>query len=101
MTSSEFFSQKAKFLKKQEPYLILSKEELVAEVDNYYRIGDTSILVSDGAQRQIDELIGLSQCQRKGINETYGADAITNFRNSIAMANCINKPKRFALVANS
>ena len=101
MTSSEFFSQKAKFLKKQEPYLILSKEELVAEVDNYYRIGDTSILVSDGAQCQIDELIGLSQCQRKGIKETYGADAITNFRNSIAMANCINKPKRFALVANS
>lgn len=101
MTSSEFFSQKTKFLKEQEPYLILSKEELIAEVDNYYRIGDTSILVSDGAQCQIDELIGLSQCQRKGIKETYGADAITNFRNSIAMANCINKPKRFALVANS
>lgn len=101
MTSSDFFSQKAEFLKTQEPYLVLSKEELVAEVDNYYRIGDTSILVSDGVQHQLDELIGLTPRQRQGINETYGTNAITDFRNSIAMANCVDKPKRFALVANS
>ena len=101
MTTSDFLSKKNELLKNQEPYLVLSKEELVAETDNYYRIGDTSILVSDGAQLQIDKLIGLSQKQRKGINETFGANAITNFRNSIAMANCVSKPKRFALVANS
>lgn len=101
MTSSEFFNQKNEFLKKQEPYLVLSKEELVAEADNYYRIGDTSIAVSDDVQEQLDKLIGLPSTQRKGIETTYGVDAIVNFRNSIAMANCVDNPNKFALVANS
>ena len=101
MTSSEFFHQKAELLKKQEPYLILSKEELVAEANNYYRIGDYLVEVTEAVQRRLDDLVGLTANQRKGITAAYGQEAVTNLRNSIAMANCVKAPQRFALVANS
>lgn len=51
MTNSDFLSTKATYLNKQEPYIVLSKEELVAERDNYYRIGETSIAVSSAVRK--------------------------------------------------
>lgn len=101
MTNSDFLSTKATYLNKQEPYIVLSKEELVAERDNYYRIGETSIAVSSAVQNQLDKLIGLPLTQRKGLEEAFGTDAIVSLRNSLAMANCVKKPSNFALVANS
>lgn len=101
MTNSDFLSTKATYLNKQEPYIVLSKEELVAERDNYYRIGDTSISVSPTVQNQLDHLIGLLPKQLKGIEETYGQDAVVGLRNSLAMVNCVKEPSIFALVANS
>ena len=59
MTSSNFLRCKANYLNEQEPFIVLSKEELVAERDNYYRIGETSIAVSSAVQNQLDKLIGL------------------------------------------
>lgn len=101
MTDETYITRKAAFLHEQEPYLVLSKEELVAERDNFYRIGETAIEVSPIVQDQLDTLIGLRRTQRKGLTETFGEDAIVNFRNSLAMANCVDKPMSFALVANS
>lgn len=101
MTSSNFLRCKANYLNEQEPFIVLSKEELVAERDNYYRIGETSIAVSSAVQNQLDKLIGLPSKQRKGLEEAFGTDAIVSLRNSFAMANCVYKPTSFALVANS
>lgn len=101
MTDSTYLTRKAAFLDEQEPYLVLSKEELVAERNNYYRIGETSVAVSTAVQDQLDKLIGLRPKQRKGLEETFGADAIVCLRNSLAMANYVDKPTSFALIANS
>ena len=101
MTNSDFLRCKSTYLNEQEPFIVLSKEELVAEKDNYYRIGETSIAVSPTVQNQLDKLIGLPPKQRKGLEETFGTDAIVSLRNSLAMANCVEKPTNFALVANS
>lgn len=101
MTTSEFFRNKAAFLEEQEPYIVLSKEKLVAERNNYYRVGDTEIAVSSIVQNQLDRLIGLPSRQRQGIEEAYGEEAIAGLRNSLAMSNCVAKPQNFALVANS
>ena len=101
MTNEDFLNRRAAFLEEQEPFIVLSKENLVAERDNYYRVADTSIMVSPEVQNQLDKLIGLTTIQRKGMEEAYGPDTVANLRNSLAMANCVEKPKNFALVANS
>ena len=101
MTSAEFFKERNLFLQGQEPYLVLSKEELLAEHDTFYRIGDTSIEVTEGVQKELDKIIGITSSQREGIEEGYGSHAIALWRNSIAMSNSVSNPSRFALVANS
>ena len=101
MTNEDFLNRRATFLEEQEPFIVLSKENLVAERDNYYCVGDTSIMVSPEVQNQLDKLIGLTTIQRKGMEEAYGPDTVANLRNSLAMANCVEKAKNFALVANS
>ena len=101
MTNSDFLKSKATYLNEQEPFIILTKEELVAERDNFYRIGEASIAVSPAVQNQLDKIIGLPPKQRKGLEEAFGTDAVIGLRNSLAMANCVENPTNFALVANS
>ena len=100
MTTAEYRTRKNQLLENQNPFLVLNKEELMAEHDNIYRIGDTSITVTPQVQNTIDKLIGLSPQQRQGLKESFGENAMNHFRNSLAMASCVKKPQRFALLAN-
>lgn len=97
----DYEKRRNELLRSQSPYMILNKEELMAEGKNLYRLGDDTVFMSPSAQRQLDQLIGLSAVQRKGLEETYGDEAVVNIRNSLAMASCVAKPKRFALIANA
>lgn len=100
MTTKEYQTTRDRLLATQEPFLVLNKEEVIAENQNTYRIGDLSVMVSDEVQDRLDQLIGLAPAQRKGLRETFGDNTMTNFRNSLAMSNCVKKPTKFALVAN-
>lgn len=100
MTSSEYVSRRDTLLREQKPFIVLTKDELVSEGDNYYRIGDTQIAVTPSVQYQLDRQIGLSSLQREGIRQAYGENAVTSLRNGFAMANCITNPKKLALIAN-
>lgn len=100
MTTAEYKSCRDQLLENQNPFLVLSKEEIMAEHDNIYRIGDMSITVTPYVQDTIDKLIGFTPHQRKGLKEAFGDSAMNRFRNSLAMATCVEKPQRFALIAN-
>ena len=100
MTTAEYKSCRDQLLENQNPFLVLSKEEIMAEHDNIYRIGDMSIAVTPYVQDTIDKLIGFTPHQRKGLKEAFGDSAMNRFRNSLAMATCVEKPQRFALIAN-
>lgn len=100
MTNSDYVSRRDTLLREQKPFIVLSKDELTSVGDNFYRIGGTQIEVTPSVQYQLDKQIGLSSMQRKGIEQAYGEKAVTNLRNSFAMANCVTNPKKFALIAN-
>lgn len=100
MTNSEYVSIRDTLLREQKPFIVLNKNEIVSEGDNYYRIGDMQVAVTPSVQQQLDRQIGLSSRQREGIRQAYGENAVIGLRNGFAMANCVNSPKKFALIAN-
>lgn len=83
MTTAEYKSCRDQLLENQNPFLVLSKEEIMAEHDNIYRIGDMSIAVTPYVQDTIDKLIGFTPHQRKGLKEAFGDSAMNRFRNSL------------------
>ena len=46
MTNSEYVSRRDTLLREQKPFIVLAKDELVSESDNYYRIGDMQVAVT-------------------------------------------------------
>ena len=88
-------------LQEQAPYIVMDKNELIAKGGNFYNIRGLSVMVTQDVQNQLDKIIGLYPSQRKGVNIAYGDDAVMNLRNSFAMANCVARPRKFALIANS
>lgn len=101
MTTSDYQKKRDVLLARQEPYRVFSKEEVFAQADNLYQVSGTTFEVSDYVQMELDNLIGLHSRQREGIRDAYGEQSLADFRNSLAMASCVVKPKRFALLANT
>ena len=101
MTNNEYLAKRDSLLQEQAPFIVMDKNELIAEGENFYNIRGLSVMVSSNVQSQLDQLIGLSARQCEGIKQAYGDDAVMNLRNSFAMANCVVHPKKFALIANS
>lgn len=100
MTTEDYVSTRETLLQKQKPFIVLEKEELVAEGGRYYRVGDTLFSVTPEAQRYLDRQIGLDSKQQEGFKEAYGEKALAHLRNSFSMADCVRNPSRFALIAN-
>ena len=100
MTTEDYVSTRETLLQKQKPFIVLEKEELVAEGGRYYRVGDTLFSVTPEAQRYLDRQIGLNSKQQEGFKEAYGEKALAHLRNSFSMADCVRNPSRFALIAN-
>lgn len=100
MTTEDYVSTRETLLQKQKPFIVLEKEELVAEGGRYYRVGDTLFSVTPEAQRYLDRQIGLNSKQKEGFKEAYGEKALAHLRNSFSMADCVRNPSRFALIAN-
>lgn len=101
MTNNEYLAMRDLLLQEQNPFIVMDKNELIAEGENFYNIRGLSVMVSPNVQSQLDQLIGLSARQREGMKQAYGDDAVMNLRNSFAMANCVDRPKKFVLIANS
>ena len=101
MTNNEYLAMRDSLLQEQAPFIVMDKNELIAEGENFYNIRGLSVMVSSNVQNQLDRLIGLSTRQREGVKQAYGDDAVMNLRNTFAMANCVARPKKFALIANS
>lgn len=101
MTNNEYLAMRDSLLQEQAPFIVMDKNELIAEGENFYNIRGLSVMVSSNVQNQLDRQIGLSARQREGVKQAYGDDAVMNLRNSFAMANCVARPKKFALIANS
>ena len=100
MNSDEYVTLRDNILQRQSPHIVLDKKELAYEGENYYNARGTHIRVTHSVQQALDRLIGLSPRQCDGIRQAYGDEAVANLRNSFAMANCVNNPKSFALIAN-
>ena len=100
MTTEDYVSTRETLLQKQKPFIVLEKEELVAEGGRYYRVGDMLFSVTPEAQRYLDRQIGLNSKQQEGFKEAYGEKALAHLRNSFSMADCVRNPSRFALIAN-
>lgn len=101
MTNKEYVSRRDALLQEQAPYIVMSKNELIAEGENFYNIRGVPVMVTPNVQNRLDQLIGLSPRQREGVKQAYGNDVVMNLRNSFAMANCVARPKKFALIANA
>lgn len=101
MTTKEYVSRRNALLQEQAPYIVMDKNELITEGENFYNIRGVPVMVTPNVQNQLDQLIGLSPRQREGVRMAYGDDVVMNLRNSFAMANCVARPKKFALIANS
>ena len=101
MTNKEYLSKRDLLLQEQAPYIVMDKNELIAEGENFYSIRGVPVMVTPIVQNRLDLLIGLSPRMREGMKQTYGNDVVMNLRNSFAMANCVNRPKKFALIANT
>ena len=101
MTNNEYLAMRDSLLQEQAPFIVMDKNELIAEGENFYNIRGLSVMVAPNVQNQLDQLIGLSPHQCEGMKRAYGNDAVMNLRNSFAMANCVAHPKKFALIANS
>lgn len=101
MTNKEYVSRRDALLQEQAPYIVMDKNELIAESENFYNIRGVSVMVTPSVQNRLDQLIGLSPRQREGVKQAYGNDVVMNLRNSFAMANCVAHPKKFALIANA
>lgn len=101
MTNKEYASRRDALLQEQAPYIMMDKNELIAESENFYNIRGMSVMVTPNVQNRLDQLIGLSPRQREGVKQAYGNDVMMNLRNSFAMANCVAHPKKFALIANT
>lgn len=101
MTNNEYLAMRDSLLQEQAPFIVMDKNELIAEGENFYNIRGLSVMVAPNVQNQLDQLIGLSPHQCEGMKQAYGDDAVMNLRNSFAMANCVPRPKKFALIANS
>ena len=100
MTNKEYASKRDLLLQGQVPYIVMDKNELITEGENFYNIRGVSVMVTPNVQNRLDQLIGLSPRQREGVKQAYGNDVVMNLRNSFAMANCVDRPKKFALIAN-
>ena len=100
-TNNEYLAMRDSLLQEQAPFIVMDKKELIAEGENFYNIRGLSVMVSSNVQNKLDRLIGLSTRQREGVKQAYGDDAVMNLRNTFAMANCVTRPKKFALIANS
>lgn len=101
MTNKEYVSRRDTLLQGQAPYIVMDKNELIAESENFYNIRGVPVMVTPSVQNRLDQLIGLSPRQREGVKQAYGNDVVMNLRNSFAMANCVAHPKKFALIANA
>ena len=101
MTNKEYVSRRDALLQEQAPYIVMDKNELIAESENFYNIRGVSVMLTPNVQNRLDQLIGLSPRQCEGVKQAYGNDVVKNLRNSFAMANCVAHPKKFALIANA
>ena len=105
MTSKEYEIRRDELLRQQAPFVVMEKNGLVAEGENYYRIGDDRIgdvpvEVTSEVQSELDLLIGLKSKQSNGFRDAYGDRAVAGLRNSFAMADCVSDSRKFVLIAN-
>lgn len=83
MTNKEYVSGRDALLQEQAPYIVMSKNELIAEGENFYNIRGVPVMVTPNVQNRLDQLIGLSPRQREGVKQAYGNDVVMNLRNSL------------------
>lgn len=100
VTNKEYELKRNALLQEQAPFVVLNKNELFAERENFYNVRGVSVMVTPHVQNRLDQLIGFSSRQREGLKQTYGDNTMVNLRNGFAMANCVANPKKFALIAN-
>ena len=100
VTNKEYELKRDALLQEQAPFVVLNKNELFAERENFYNVRGVSVMVTPHVQNRLDQLIGFSSRQREGLKQTYGDNTMVNLRNGFAMANCVANPKKFALIAN-
>ena len=100
MTSKEYEIRRDGLLRQQAPFVVMEKNGLVAEGENYYRIGDVHVEVTSEVQSELDLLIGLKSKQSNGFRNAYGDKAVAGLRNSFAMADCVSDSRKFVLIAN-
>ena len=100
MTSKEYEFRRDELLRQQAPFVVMEKNGLVAEGENYYRIGDVPVEVTAEVQSELDLLIGLKSKQSSAFRDAYGDRAVAGLRNSFAMADCVPDSRKFVLIAN-
>lgn len=100
MTSKEYEIRRDELLRQQAPFVVMEKNGLVAEGENYYRIGDVPVEVTAEVQSELDLLIGLKSKQSNGFRDAYGDRAVAGLRNSFAMADSVSDSRKFVLIAN-
>lgn len=100
MTSKEYEIRRDELLQQQAPFVVMEKNGLVAEGENYYRIGDVPVEVTAEVQYELDLLIGLKSKQSSAFRDAYGDRAVAGLRNSFAMADCVPDSRKFVLIAN-
>ena len=90
MTSKEYEIRRDGLLRQQAPFVVMEKNGLVAEGENYYRIGDVHVEVTSEVQSELDLLIGLKSKQSNGFRNAYGDKAGVIARNWDAFKHAVN-----------
>ena len=67
MTNNEYLAMRDSLLQEQAPFIVMDKNELIAEGENFYNIRGLSVMVAPNVQNQLDQLIGLSPHQCEGM----------------------------------
>ena len=73
MKNEEYVSRRDALLQEQAPYIVMSKNELIAEGENFYNIRGVSVMVTPNVQNRLDQLIGLSPRLHSGVNDPISA----------------------------
>ena len=55
MTNKEYVSRRDALLQEQVPYIVMSKNELIAEGENFYNIRGVSVMVTPNVQNRLDQ----------------------------------------------
>lgn len=100
METFDYTTKKEKYLKAQNPFKVIRKNEIQYLGENIYELDGREFEVSPLVVSQIDKFIGLNKKQIKAVHLSSGDDGVRDYRNYIAMVNSIADPQNLAIIAN-